>query len=307
MLLFGCIRINNEDPLLIACTVVLQTNDGYTSRIALIDYNSGDLVKYVTDGNDNAKKAHFSPDRKKLLIEFSMGGTPSKFGVYFLEPDSLSVFSMNGYDDQIYYVIGNTPVWNANSDGFYYSNNYRNIYYYDLDTQNRTIIHDDDDNDVYCLDLLSNDSLIVFSNKYYRENNDSNCTYIMSSTGEYLSQVVNPHIKLINVNGINVKAAYYLNWNSTKRQFLYSAVDSSYDGYRISTTDYCGLYKKEYTDSFYDKQPIWGPENIVFFHRTNEEYDEDEAYVLDTKKRSIAKLSEKIQISRAVFYSDPTY
>ena len=305
----ACVRINPQDGDIIALTVILQSNNEYVGRIALVNYSTGELIKYVTSNNDNARKAHFSPDKKKLLIEFSTGGTPSEFGVYDIESDSLSKFQMNGYDGQIYSVIGNQPIWNSSSNGFYYSINYKNIYYYDFTTQNFTTIHQDNniDNDVYCIDLMSDDSLIVFSNKYYRENNDSNCIFIMSPTGEYLSQITNPHFELINKDGITVKGASYLNWNSSTRRFIYSAIDSSYSGFKISVTDYNGTFNEEYTDLFYDKLPIWGPQDIIFFHRPNEEYDEDEAYVLDTKTRKVSKLSDKIQISRAVFLSDPTY
>ena len=210
-------------------------------------------------------------------------------------------------------MAGINPVWDFNDNGFYFTQHHTysiamGIYYYDLTTKVLTGLYCPQDTSVYTVGLKSQDTLIVFSNKYFHASNDSNCYFFMSKTGEYISQIKNPHLVLININGVTKKGPLYTNWNYKYKQFAYSAINVDQTGYAISTTDIVGTFYKQYTSLHYDTRPVWGPDDsIIFFNRRTEDNEKEQLYFVNTVTGLVEKFIDPNIINGADQIIDAAY
>lgn len=299
---FPCSQDNSS---LLAFTAIINNSSEYLSKIILTDYYNMTSHKIISPDSLRAVKAIFSPDKDKILVMSNQ----NKMYLYNIEKDSL--MNLYVYDSiHVYDLVGKNPIWDLKGEGIFYSTDSwygESIYYYDIHSHNISCVYSENSVSSAVLGQISPDSLIVFSNKYYHELGDSNCYFIMSISGEYILKIVNPYLKLINIDGITKKGAYDLNWNNEINQFVYFSVDSSKSGYQISVTDFTGIFNKEYTNSYYDSYPVWGPKDYIFFNRFNEIYDEDEAYILNMNTRKVRPLKNSISISNSVLLYNITY
>jgi Tol biopolymer transport system component len=288
----SCSNIN--DPIewdkknLVAFSAIYNTDSGYEGRIVIADYNNPTNYKIISPSGLEAIDPVFSYTKEKIL--FGLDGIMAhgnQFAVYDINTGEMEKLYANNVAGKPP-LAGKNPVWDFDDKGFYFTQNHtysiaKGIYYYDLTTKEVTGLYNPQDASVYVVGLKSRDILIVFSNKYFLASRDTNCFFFMSKSGEYISQIRNPNLVLININGVNEKAAYFTNWNYKNKQVLYSASDISQKGYAISITDIEGTYNKQYTSSYYDTRPVWGPDNsIIFFNRQIDSNQPAQLYYVDT-------------------------
>jgi len=195
------------------------------------------------------------------------------------------------------YITGTNPVWDKNGEGFYYSGRHMyGINYYNVVTEELSSIQIDDIPFGYVVDALSEDSLIIRANPNYKEYDDSCYHFIYAkNANEYIS-INNSYLKIIKDNDRIIRNIFYLNLNSEIDEYLFSIYDSSQSAWRIASTDFDALEYVEYTDSFFDSTPIWGPRNeIIFFDRRTQ----DEligAYELNLNSGNKRKLTNKFKL-----------
>ncbi|MDD5766130.1 MAG: hypothetical protein PHW79_07810 [Candidatus Marinimicrobia bacterium] len=315
--LFNCSNITDtiglDENNLVAFSAIYLTDSSYTGRIVITDYDNTENYKIVSPPGLMARDAVFSRTKNKLL--FGLDGIIEhgyQFAIYDNQSDEMEKLYTNNDGDKIP-LAGIMPIWDYDDKGFYFSqhNTYSTamgIYYYDLATKMSTIIYNPKDASVYVIGLKSQDTLIVFSNKYFLASGDSNCFFFISKTGEYLSQINNPHLVLINKNGITQKGAYYLRWNELNQQFVYSAINSDQEGFAISITNIDGSFYKQYTSTKFDTRPIWGPGNsIIFFNRQIEYDDEEQLYMINTTTGQVEKFINPANIDGADQIVDAAY
>lgn len=297
----------------IAFSAIFNTDSGYTGRIAIADYNNPSNYKIVTPPELKAVEPVFSYTKEKIL--FGLNGIMAhgyQFAVYDINTGEMEKLYANNVADGAP-LAGTNPVWDFDDKGFYFTQHHTysiamGIYYYDLTTKEVTELYTPQDASVYVVGLKSADTLIVFSNKYILASQDSNCFFFMSKTGEYISQIKNPNLVLINKNGINEKAAYYTNWNYKNKKVVYSASEIQQKEYAISITDIVGTFRKQYTSSYYDTRPVWGPGNsIIFFNRQTDSYQPTQLYYVDTVTGEIRQFIDPNIINGADQIIDAAY
>jgi Tol biopolymer transport system component len=130
--------------------------------------------------------------------------------------------------------------------------------------------------------------------------------------GNYLSRIDNPHLDLINRDGINLKAVYNPDWSDEKGMFVCAASDSDHAGYRIAITNLDGSFYRIYTDGdFIDDNPAWGPEGqkVLFARSAITDYNRFGAriMILDINTGQIDNLVETSSIGGATASLEPDY
>lgn len=317
IIFIGCSSIN--DPIerdkenLIAFSAIYYTDNDYSGRIVIMDYKNPTNYKIITHPGLKALEPIFSHNKEKIL--FGLDGISEhgyQFAVYDINTSEMEKLYANNISDGLP-LVGTNPVWDLNNEGFYFTQHHTysiamGIYYYDLTTEELTELYNPQDASIYAVGIKAPDTLIVFSNKYYLASKDSNCFFFMSKSGEYISQITNPHLVLINENGVTKKGAYDIYWNHQIKQFVYSAINTDQIGYAISATDIEGTFYKQYTNSNYDTRPIWGPNNsILYFNRQPDLMQKKQLYFINTISGSINQFIDPSVINGAVQIVDATY
>jgi len=313
----NCSSINQPDEWdkenLVAFSAIYNTDSGYVGRIVIADYNNPSNYEIVTPPELKAVEPVFSYTKEKIL--FGLDGIMAhgyQFAVYDINTSEMEKLYASNIADSTP-VFGEKPVWDFDDRGFYFTQYHsysiaKGIYYYDLTTKEVTGLYTPQDASVYVVGLKSQDTLIVFSNKYFLASQDSNCLFYMSKSGEYISQIKNPHLVLININGITKKGPLYTNWNYQNKQFAYSSINYDQMGYAISTTDVEGTYYKRHTNSYYDTRPVWGPDNsIIFFNRQTDSNQPAQLYFVNTVTGDVRQFIDPNKINGADQIIDAAY
>jgi hypothetical protein len=311
----SCSNINEPNQWnkenLIAFSAIYNSSSGYTGRIIIADYRNPTNYIIVSPPGLKAVGPVFSYNKEKIL--FGLDGVMAhgyQFVVYDINTDVIDELYANNIGEGIP-LAGENPVWDFSDNGFYFTQHHtysiaKGIYYYDLTTKEVTEMYNPQDASVYVIGLKSPDTLIVFSNKNFLASKDSNCFFFMSKTGEYISQIKNPYLVLININGVTQKGPYYSNWNYKIKQFVYSAISNS--SYAISVTDIDGTFRKQYTSQHYDTRPVWGPENsVIFFNRQTDDSEREQLYFVNTVTGYVQQFIDPALINGADQIIDAAY
>ena len=304
----GCIvELDPEEDQFMTFTAIFETPSGYESRIVLADYHNLDHYWFITGPELQAYNSYISRTKTMVIIR-KTGGTVHNddLVLYDIERDTLIPLYTNTFPIQTLY--GTEVYWDYHDKGFYYrvdSSWGDSYYYYDLATGQITRL------DYNIRGVISENELLVFqASGYYNQTGVKDCFYIFNTETNELTQLINPDLEYINIDGIMVKSALYVSWNETKQRFLYAYLDSTQSAYRISTTNEAGTFKKEYTHSHYDEYPVWGPDNMVFFNRVDrrdDNYYNEGTYLLNTVSRKSGKLINLIHIDSAVVFMNASY
>jgi len=229
------------------------------SRLVLADFDNPTIYRFITDNSVKPYRAKFSQD-KRLLIFGDELNEPKDIGpqlvLMSIEDNSIEHL----YDGNNYELWGHTPVWNHDNSGFYYKRkNFgaQDILFYQFSDRSDTRIHWAHGWSVYAVGMKGPDTLIVFSNNT-AETGQPIGLYFMDLDGNYLSRIDNPYLRST-IDGVTIKS-YFPNWNNEIGLFVYSEINSTISGYRISVTDLEGTYYKHYTyGGTIDQYPVWGP------------------------------------------------
>lgn len=259
----------------VAMTAVI---DGI-GQIVLVDHDNPANFKQITFGDHTNIYPKFSPDKKKLVyFDVTSGTTHSpQLVLYSLENEqNTPLYNHTGNDTNPIY--GNPPVvWSRDGNRFYYqvqSSWIQQPMQYDFSEQKSARLVDRSETAEYVIGMIGVDTLIVFSNDTEITKNKPGF-YLTDLSFNYLSFIDNPHLELINRNGVNRKAAYNPEWNDEMKLFVFAQVDSSISGFKIAVTNLDGFYYKTYTSGEYiDDRPAWGPEGktILFDRRRPTDY-----------------------------------
>ncbi len=247
--------------------------DGY-QQIYLVDYSDPTNFRRVTHNDHQNIAPTFSPDRTQLIyLDRSTGLVHNdQLVLYDISSDSATPLVLPS-ENGPFPVSGKAPiVFSPDYAGFYFrvggSFSGDDIFYWDFTGQAMTNLTQTRDPSEYVIGHKGADTLIAFSN-------DATTTgqpmgfYLMDLEGNYLAYIDNPHLELINRDGVNKKVAYNPEWNDDSGLFAFAETDSTLAGYRIAVTDLYGTCYKSYTNGLYiDDHPAWGPDGqTVFFHR----------------------------------------
>ncbi len=290
------------------------TIDGY-EQIVLIDYQNPANFKLITDDQNRNFYPRFSRDRTRLIyLKEKPENTAGR---------RLVQYSLNGkYTELIdstfamIHVVGNIPVvWSPDGSRIYFR--FRSFFFsddpvfYDFLNDKVNFLINTPNESEYIVAFKGSDTLISFSN-------DTSTThtpygfYLMDLNGNYISYIDNPHLELINRNGVNLKGAYNVDWNNKLGLFVYAANDSTFPGYKIAITDLKGTTYKTYTSGEYiDDYPVWGPDDhIVFFHRRSiNDYNgfNKRLMVLNLKTGEVREFVDPVSINNAAALGYPDY
>lgn len=307
---FGCIfNPSTDKEAWMTFSAYFETDSGYESRIVLADYNDLENYRFITEPDLEAYNSYISKTKKKIIIR-KRGGIihNDNFVLYDIERDTLiSLYNTrNSYEEEP--LSGTKVYWDYNDKGFYYcfdSSWGSSYYYYDLATNQISNVN------YIIVGLFSENELLIFkSDGYYNQTGVKDCLYTLDIETDELSQIINPNLEYINIDGRVSKWSHFLNWNEEKEMFLYAYSDTTESGRRISITNFTGTYKKEFTNSYFDEYPVWGPDNIVFFNRVRSEdysYIYEGAFVLNTHTKSINRLSDLVNIENANILMNVSY
>ena len=310
---------------LVALTAVYAETDSngvYPQRIVLVDYANPSRYKVLTEGHVSIQP-RFSPDKTRLLYGDETTGTTHapQFVLYDLTTEEATPFSMPpdpfGFRPPVFGEMYSV-VWDAQGSGFYYTEPVpafaiiQNVYFFALAEQMWRVVHDGNGYSVYPRDLKGSDTLIVFSNEQFYTGQGPLGMYFMDLDGNYLAHLDNPHLELINRDGINKKAAYSPSWNDEVGLFAIARSDSTRPGYRIAVTDLSGGYYREYTSGDYiDDNPRWGPGgDVILFDRIEIEdysYTGYRVMVADLKTGEVRELVKPSAVDGAVALRFPDY
>jgi hypothetical protein len=211
-------------------------------------------------------------------------------------------------------LVGGRVVWKPDGTGIYYrvvDFFLHDIFCFDFSSGNREKLTNTSDRAEWPVGFKGPDTLIVVSN-------DTATTrqpwgfYFMDLKGNYLSRIDNPHLDLINRDGINLKAVYNPDWSDEKGMFVCAASDSDHAGYRIAITNLDGSFYRIYTDGdFIDDNPAWGPEGqkVLFARSAITDYNRFGAriMILDINTGQIDNLVETSSIGGATASLEPDY
>jgi hypothetical protein len=283
-------------------TVLYETDSTRTARIALADYDDLENYRFITDPEDEAGTSFISPDKKKIIILTKCGIIHNSYiNLYDIEADSLtSIYKPDILSDNKLY--GTIPIiWDRDSQGFYYwigSSWGTIVRHYDLNSGDITdapgIVHE----------VKGDDSLYIFSS----DGNSNFGYYSISRNGGEQHIVKNPYLHRVTKDDRVVQNAYGIEWNEKTKEFLFVFSDTTSDASRITITDYYGNRKTEYTSSYSDHDPVWGPDNkIIFFERYGDDHRNIGTHVLNIKTKGIIKLSELVPIEDASMIWQASY
>lgn len=302
-----------DDPDWIALTARV---DGYR-QIYLVDLNEPTRYKQITQNNHQNVKPAFFRDRTKLIYQDKTTGTTHnpELVLYDLEGDS--VRHLQPPDDGIPFPLAGVDpiVFSDDDSGFYFTNSSswvgNDALYYDFANHTVRNLTQTADPSEYVVGIKGRgDTLIVFSN-------DTSMThqpwgiYLMDMNGNYISYVDNPHLELININGVNRKAAYNAEWNNELGLFVFAHKQPNVSGFRIAVTDLDGSHYEVYTSGNYmDDYPCWGPggQTIFFQRRGLQDYSGPyKVMVLDLQSGKVEELTKPATVDGATSLSFPDY
>ena len=254
--------IIDQQKNLVAVTGYFVKNGVHSTHIVLVDFYNPKNYKIITDTTMRAVEPRFSNDKRKILFgDMFHYGYDAGVGLVLYD-------LMNDTFLPLYYRIVSfvPPVWNYDDTGIYYSVYMGGLLFYLFSIQASESLHGGQDFlPDWPVGLKGQDTIIVFA---YKDGKPG--FYLADLNGNYLGTIDNPHLELINRNGINKKAAYNPNWNDKLGLFVYAQSDSTIPGYKISVTNLDGSYYRSYTSGEYiDDHPVWGPEGrYILFDRS---------------------------------------
>ena len=310
---------------LVALTAVYAETDSngvYPQRIVLVDYANPSRYKVLTEGHVSIQP-RFSPDKTRLLYgDRTIGFVHAPWiMLYDLQTERVNrlPWGINARQDTIPLAVPpDRLVWETSGEGFFFTNPYQafsgrqDVLHFSLTGPSWRTVHDGNGYAVYPRDLKGSDTLIVFSNEQFYTRQGPLGMYFMDLDGNYLSHLDNPHLEMINRDGVNKKVAYNPSWNDEIGLFAIARSDSTRPGYRIAVTDLSGGYYREYTSGDYiDDNPRWGPggDVILFDRRAVEDYT-DTGYrvmVADLKTGKVRELVKPNAVDGAVALRFPDY
>ena len=301
--LFEPEEIENRD--LVAITY-LDTATTLQNWIVLADYSEPDSIIEFCSVDINPCVSYFSEDKNKLLICINSNVIVWEdyfflFYIYDIETDSL--YKLN--DDQNKELQGRDPVWDYDNDGFYFYDIDEGAKYYELSTRELTDIKLEDK---YCqvIGAKSSYRLIVYSWQY-DETQIETPFFIMSPAGDYISRVNNEYLGYTEINGRSRLLAKEVAWNPKKKEFLFTFDDTTSSNFSIYTTDLNGRSINKYTSGFYDRNPVWGPDNTIFFSRSIRPGITPEMYLLNKNDKSVQLFKDIFPVKNAFRIYDVAY
>lgn len=253
-------------------------NGAPVQGIIAINYDNPKEFKLLASDTSAYNNLRISLDKEKLIYTdkyiTGLGSTP-QYGVYntitkekelLYEAIGTRDFSLTGHENS-------DIVWNKESDGFYFTNptqafsGVQAIFYYDLENRKAKIVKEAQPHAIYPLDIISSDTLIVFSNEFGALE-----FYLMDLDGDYIKKVENPYIAGINESGVTQRGIFDLAWNDSLRLITAGYINGSeFDGFKIIVTDLNGTFFNEFTNGIHlNTKPMWTKDgNIIFTEQRN--------------------------------------
>ncbi|KPK90332.1 hypothetical protein AMJ80_08545 [bacterium SM23_31] len=114
------------------------------------------------------------------------------------------------------------------------------------------------------------------------------------------------------MNSVTKKGVTNLNWNDKYGLFVYSEIDSSVEGRKISVTNLDGSYYRSYTSGdYHDDHPVWGPEGrYILFERSYDIHTQPFNYrimLIDRETGIVENFLKPGDIPRSLGFRYPDY
>jgi hypothetical protein len=151
-------------------------NGAPVQGIIAINYDNPKEFKLLASDTSAYNNLRLSPDGEKLIYtdyyKTGLGSTP-QYGMYNTVTKKKELLYDEGSQDIPLFGHESIDItWNKNSDGFYYTNpnqpftGIQSVWYYNLETKKTKILKEAQPHAIYPLDIISSDTLIVFSNEF---------------------------------------------------------------------------------------------------------------------------------------------
>ncbi|MBO6622665.1 MAG: PD40 domain-containing protein [Balneola sp.] len=279
-------------------------NGAPVQGIIAINYNNPKEFKLLASDTSSYNSLRLSPDGEKLVYtdKYVTGlGSAPQHGLYNTvtgKKELLNV-TMGGREDALIGHESINVVWNEDSDGFYYTNPnqafsaIQSIFYYDMETQKVNIIKESRPHAIYPIDMISKDTLFVFSNEF-----DRHSYYIMTLKGEYIRKINNSNFEYVNTDGLWKKGLIDFEWNDSLQLFTASYFNQDqFARFKIIVTDLEGSIFEEYTTGVHaNRNPTWTSDGNIVFTEQRDLYDtqiDSELKIIDLETGKITPLFSK--------------
>lgn len=241
-------------------------------KLVVMNFNNQDDYQILTDSNVVAQIPTFVENKTYIIYGDDNGWSHNvQLFSYNLETSFSDTLFANRHVQLPLLAERFTPT--INNEGIYFSMGPQpfggrvDIHYYSFIEDSAKLIYNGNGYSVGVVNMIGEDTLVVWSNEEPVIGKNSGY-WLMDLYGSYLSFLDNPYLEYVSKNNIIKKAAQELEWNHARRLFVYSELDSTVQGSKISVTDLYGNYYQSYTEGIYmDKRPKWGPENTIIFER----------------------------------------
>ncbi|MEQ8524976.1 hypothetical protein [Gracilimonas sp.] len=246
--------------------------------IVAINYDNPKEFKLLASGKSAYNNLRLSPDGEKLIYtdkyETGLGSVP-QHGLFNTRTGKKELL-FQIFEGEKVELVGHESidvVWNMDSEGFYFTNPaqsfsaLQSVFYYNLKTRKVEIIKGSPPFAIYPHDIISSDTLIVFSNEF-----ETLEFYLMGIDGKYIYKINNSFISGINEDGITKRGVFDLAWNDSLSLIAAGYINGDkFDGYKIIVTDLEGKVFNEFGNgSYLNSNPMWTKDgNLIFTERRN--------------------------------------
>tara|TARA_R100000781_G_scaffold53671_1_gene35067 strand:- start:132 stop:1139 length:1008 start_codon:yes stop_codon:yes gene_type:complete len=236
-----------------------------------INYNNPKEFIVLERGESSFSPVSLSPDRKKLIYgDHTLTGSDPQLVIYDLDSKTKEPLYFDEGKLRLLTSKSSNIVWDKSGDSFYTSSptswGIINTYLYSLE---RMAIDFETSNvaSIYPYDLISKDTLLIFTNEFFSWEHGVVNPYLMDKEGNYIKKVENPYLRSINEGGLIKRVVRNLAWSDSLRLIVGSYSNSEeFEGSKIIITDLDGNVYKEFTDGKYrNRAPVWTKDGKIIF------------------------------------------
>ncbi|MFC1564019.1 hypothetical protein ACFL6G_03730, partial [candidate division KSB1 bacterium] len=217
-----------EDIIAVSGLFIDEEDGTKTRHIILVDFNDPSNYKKLDLQGYKGTTPKFSRGKSQLLFNDERvwnSHFECQFVIYDIAENSYTPLyhHNNGTQDPVW---GEYPVWFHDNTGFYFLNP-QSIYISEY-----TILNEDyrwfqvnGTTRAMVNEMVGQDTLVVFGYPI-PEVNQEHGYYLTDLDGNYIDDVPNPYFDYVNINEIDIKAAYDLDWNPELKLFAYREMHS---------------------------------------------------------------------------------
>lgn len=187
-----------------------QTPGAPIQGIIAINYDNPKEFKLLASDSSTYRNLSLSPDGEKLVYS----DRNEVYGIYNIITKEKTRLNDGGWP--VFGHVSFAPVWDINSNGFYFTNNVQafsidqSVLYFNLETKRGELIKEAYPYSIIPIGLFSSDSLLVYSTEF-----DTLAYYRMKKNGDYIGLVENPNLTTVIEDGLDKRGFLDVNYNDS--------------------------------------------------------------------------------------------